>query len=92
MSIKNAAGKTYTKSAGQRSKKRSGVVLSTIRIPVADSKTMHKAAKVEKRSFNVWAGITLLREAERVLRNSTKIPGDGPTAKAMRAASRGEAK
>jgi hypothetical protein len=53
---------------------------------------MHRAAKAEKRSFNSWAGIVLLREAEKVLRESTKIPGDGPTAKAMRAASRGETK
>jgi hypothetical protein len=92
MSTKKAVKSGYTKGVGQRSKKKSGLVLAQLRIPVADSKLMHKAAQKDKRSFNIWAGLVLLREAEKVLKLYNNIPGDGPTAKAMRAASRGETK
>jgi uncharacterized protein (DUF1778 family) len=92
MSTKKAVPKKRIEGVGQRSKKRSGTVLTGLRIPADEIRVMHRAAKADKRSFNAWAVIVLFREAQKVLKNTNKIPGDGPTARAMRAASRGETK
>ncbi len=83
----------YVEGVGKRSKKRSGELSTSIRIPIGENKKYHRAAKAENRSFNSWALTTLSREADRILAAlNNKIPGDGPTARAMRAASRGTTK
>jgi hypothetical protein len=68
MATKKLTTKGYAKGVGQRSKKRTGYIVQSIRILVADNKKMHNAAKAENRSFNGWAQTVLLREADKVLK------------------------
>jgi hypothetical protein len=50
---------------GQRSGKKTGIIVQSIRISVADNNKMHRVAKAEGRSFNSWAAMVLKREAEK---------------------------
>jgi hypothetical protein len=84
-----ATKKRTTKLGGQRSKKKTGIVVQSLRIPVKDNNLFHKAAKADKRSFNTWANIALMRAARK---HKPKVTPDGPTAEAMRVASRGTTK
>ena len=56
------------KGVGQRSKKRTGIVVQIIRLLVVDNKRLHDAAKELGISFNGWASKTLVREADKVLK------------------------
>lgn len=62
----------YTKGVGQRSKRRTGIIVQSIRLLVADNNKMHQAAKVEEISFNAWAKRTLKRECDKVLARAAK--------------------
>jgi hypothetical protein len=59
---------SYVKGVGRRSKKRTGVVVQSIRLLVVDNKRMHDAAREVGISFNGWASMTLKREADKVLK------------------------
>jgi hypothetical protein len=59
---------SYTKGVGRRSKRRTGVVVQSIRLLAADNTNLHNAAKAEGISFNGWATKTLTREAAKVLK------------------------
>jgi predicted HicB family RNase H-like nuclease len=59
---------TYTKGVGRRAKRRSGVIVQSIRLLVIDNNKLHDAAKAEGISFNGWATKTLVREAAKVLK------------------------
>jgi uncharacterized protein (DUF1778 family) len=78
MAIKKMAGNirinSYTKGVGQRSKKRkTGVIVQSLRLLVSDNNLLHQAAKVEGISFNGWATITLKREAGKILQREAKL-------------------
>lgn len=72
MAIKKEAKKisinSYTKGVGRRSKRRSGVIVQSIRLLVVENTRLHQAAKESGISFNGWASLTLKREADKVLK------------------------
>jgi hypothetical protein len=59
---------TYIKGVGRRAKRRSGVIVQSLRLLVIDNNKLHNAAKAEGISFNGWATKTLVREASKVLK------------------------
>ncbi len=59
---------TYTKGVGRRAKRRSGVIVQSIRLLVSDNNKLHDAAKLEGISFNGWATRVLVREADKALK------------------------
>ena len=72
MAIKKDASKiginTYVKGVGRRSKRRTGVIVQSIRLLVVENNRLHSAAKAEGISFNGWATLTRKREADKVLK------------------------
>jgi hypothetical protein len=62
----------YIRGVGRRAKRRSGVIVQSIRLLVADNNKLHDAAKAEGISFNGWATKTLKREAEKVAARKKK--------------------
>jgi hypothetical protein len=64
---------TYIKGVGRRSKRKTGVIVQSIRLLAAENNELHKAAKVEGISFNGWATLTLKREAGKVLQREAKL-------------------
>lgn len=72
MTTKRVGTKTYTKGVGQRSKRRTGIIVQSIRILVTENNLMHKAAKAEGISFNGWASRILKREAEKTMQRQQK--------------------
>lgn len=60
----------YTKTVGRRAKRRSGVIVQSIRLLVSDNNKLHDAAKLEGISFNGWATRTLVREAKKALKRN----------------------
>jgi hypothetical protein len=68
MATKKVINNSYVKGVGRRSKKRSGIIVQSIRLLVVDNKRLHLAAKEEGISFNGWASLTLKREADKVLK------------------------
>lgn len=67
-----ATKKTSSANRGPRSKKRTGHITQSIRIPVSDNKLLHRAAKEDGRSFNGWAINVLMREANKILKPKVK--------------------
>ena len=59
---------TYIKGVGRRAKRRSGVIVQSIRLLVTDNNKLHDAAKLEGISFNGWATKILVREADKALK------------------------
>lgn len=59
---------SYVKGVGRRSKKRTGVIVQSIRLLVVDNRRMHDAAREVGISFNGWASKILKREADKVLK------------------------
>ena len=59
---------TYIKGVGRRAKRRSGVIVQSIRLLVTDNNKLHDAAKAEGISFNGFATRTLVREAAKILK------------------------
>lgn len=72
MATKKVSNKSYAKGVGQRSKRRSGIIVQSIRILVTENNLMHKAAKAEGISFNGWASRILKREAEKTMQRQQK--------------------
>ena len=68
MATKKVINAAYIKGVGRRSKKRTGIVVQSIRLLVVDNKRLHTAAKETGISFNGWATLTLKREADKVLK------------------------
>lgn len=68
MATKKVVSNGYVRGVGRRSRKRTGIVVQSIRLLAADNKTMHKAAKEEGISFNGWASRVLIREAEKIMK------------------------
>jgi hypothetical protein len=72
MAIKKNASKitinSYAKGVGRRSKRRTGVIVQSIRLLSVDNNKLHDAAKWEGISFNGWATQILTREAAKVLK------------------------
>jgi hypothetical protein len=72
MAMKKDASKikinSYAKGVGRRSRRRSGVIVQSIRLLIVDNNQLHDAAKAEGISFNGWATKTLTREAAKVLK------------------------
>lgn len=64
---KKEATRNSRTSPGRKSKKRTGFVTQSIRLEVADNKTIHAAAKSARQSFNSWAVDTLIAAAETAL-------------------------
>lgn len=62
----------YVKGVGRRSKRRTGVIVQSIRLLAVDNNKLHDAAKVMGISFNGWATQTLKREASKVLAKAAK--------------------
>jgi hypothetical protein len=62
------ATKSYTKGVGQRSKKRTGYVVQSIRLLAPENKQLHVAAKEAGISFNGWAVNILKREAAKSIK------------------------
>lgn len=60
----------YTKTVGRRAKRRSGVIVQSIRLLVSDNNKLHDAAKLEGISFNGWATRALVREAKKALKRN----------------------
>jgi hypothetical protein len=67
MANKKLIANSYVKGVGRRTKRRTGIIVQSIRILVTDNKRLHMAAKEVGISFNGWASQTLKREAEKVL-------------------------
>jgi len=63
---------TYVKGVGRRSKRRTGVIVQSIRLLALENNKLHDAAKAVGISFNGWATRTLQREAEKVLARKKK--------------------
>lgn len=61
---------SYQKGVGGRSRRRTGVIVQSIRLLVVDNNKLHDAAKVEGISFNGWASRILIREAAKVLKRN----------------------
>jgi hypothetical protein len=59
---------TYAKGVGRRSRRRTGVIVQSIRLLSVDNNLLHDAAKAEGISFNGWATTILVREAAKVLK------------------------
>jgi predicted HicB family RNase H-like nuclease len=59
---------SYAKGVGRRSRRRTGVIVQSIRLLITDNNKLHDAAKAEGISFNGWASKTLTREAAKVLK------------------------
>jgi predicted HicB family RNase H-like nuclease len=59
---------SYAKGVGRRSRRRSGVIVQSIRLLTVDNNMLHDAAKAEGISFNGWATKILTREAAKVLK------------------------
>jgi predicted HicB family RNase H-like nuclease len=72
MAIKKEASEikinSYAKGVGRRSRRRTGVIVQSIRLLIVDNNQLHDAAKAEGISFNGWATRTLTREAAKVLK------------------------
>jgi hypothetical protein len=73
MSSKKKKGSIYVQGVGNRTKKRSGTITTSLRLSVADNKRLHLAAKADNRSFNAWAYVILSREADRILAREAKM-------------------
>jgi predicted HicB family RNase H-like nuclease len=63
---------SYAKGVGRRSKRRSGVIVQSIRLLSVDNNRFHDAAKAEGISFNGWATKILTREATKVLKRKAE--------------------
>jgi hypothetical protein len=59
---------SYVKGVGRRSRRRTGVIVQSIRILAKENNRLHDAAKALDISFNGWATATLKREADKVLK------------------------
>jgi predicted HicB family RNase H-like nuclease len=74
MAIKREAkeirSNSYIKGIGRRSRRRTGVIVQSIRLLATDNNKLHDAAKVEGISFNGWASKILTREAAKVLKRA----------------------
>jgi hypothetical protein len=72
MAIKREAkeirSNSYIKGIGRRSRRRSGVIVQSIRLLATDNNKLHDAAKAEGISFNGFATKALLAAAAKVLR------------------------
>jgi hypothetical protein len=68
MATKKVIANSYVKGVGRRSKKRTGIIVQSIRLLVTDNKMLHHAAKEQGISFNGWASQVLIREATKVMK------------------------
>jgi hypothetical protein len=72
MAIRKNASKitinSYAKGVGRRSRRRTGVIVQSIRLLSVDNNRLHEAAKWEGISFNGWATQTLTAAAAKVLK------------------------
>jgi hypothetical protein len=72
MAMKREAKKitinSYAKGVGRRSRRRTGVIVQSIRLLSVDNNRLHDAAREKGISFNGWATQTLMREADKVLK------------------------
>ena len=64
---------TYTKGVGRRAKRKTGVIVQSIRLLVSDNNKLHDAAKTEGISFNGWASRILVREANKALKREAAL-------------------
>jgi hypothetical protein len=86
MANKKATRKSASPRPDRYSKKKSGYISTSLRMTVADNRTLRKAATFEGLSINHWSLRILLAAAKRRV-NKGKFD-DGPTAERMRQASR----
>lgn len=69
MPTKKATPKTmpFVASKGRRSKKRTGMIVQSLRMPVADNTLVRRAAKISRMSVNGWGVKAILDAAEKVI-------------------------
>jgi hypothetical protein len=61
---------SYAKGVGRRSRRRTGVIVQSIRLLIVDNNKLHDAAKAEGISFNGWATRILNTAAAKVLKRA----------------------
>jgi hypothetical protein len=77
MAMKREAKKitinSYAKGVGRRSRRRTGVIVQSIRLLSVDNNLLHDVAKWEGISFNGWATKTLMAAATKVLKRKEAV-------------------
>jgi hypothetical protein len=74
----------YVPGAGNRSRKRTGIVVQSIRMLASDNKLVRAAAKNAGESINAWVNAVLIREVNKALKRKRMT-----TEERMREATRG---
>lgn len=69
MPTKKATDKTmpFVASKGRRTKKRTGMIVQSLRMPVADNKLIRRAAQISRMSINGWGVKAIVEAAEKVI-------------------------